>query len=306
MESQLIQNYRRMTTVCFSCLSRDRIFANLCLNCEFNASAATRNMLEFCDQLFIEPQTIQHVLKNIHKTNIKKIAMNMGYKSSISVERSRIVCEIEFSKHSGWFSGSGDNEYLAIVHRAFPLRLRGSAEESRQIKWSERVNASIIPPPFMGELVKPVFDHLIRFPLSDMTDLEQMRNNVLGLPPSDVVMLIRQPILSQPLRLHNNNNTKEKFNSQLIWKGIEIQTELCDAATLSVEDTCPICCDTLDPNTFATTNCGHVLCGECIPSFISNCGDKCCMCRGKVNSFQFSSNSQLIRFMNTKIQVLSK
>ena len=96
-------------------------------------------------------------------------------------------------------------------------------------------------------------------------------------------------------------------NKVKTWKSISIITDVLEKTENAVDEaeTCPICCDEVIHSKKTRTNCGHIVCSDCVSDMITLCGSKCIMCRAVITSVEFGSIAEIVKCQNTKIQILS-
>jgi hypothetical protein len=97
------------------------------------------------------------------------------------------------------------------------------------------------------------------------------------------------------------------INNVKTWKSISIITDVLEKSENGDDeyDTCPICRDEVIHTKKTKTNCGHIVCSDCVSDMITKCGSKCIMCRAVVTSLKFGSIMETMKCLETKIQILS-
>ena len=97
------------------------------------------------------------------------------------------------------------------------------------------------------------------------------------------------------------------INNVKTWKSISIITDVLEKSENGddEDDTCPICCDEVIHTKKTKTNCGHIVCSDCVSDMITKCGSKCIMCRAVITSLKFGSIQETMKCLENKIQVIS-
>ena len=199
---------------CFSCLQVRPAYlrsVNIC-RCAFNTSRASINILNLCRTRQITPENCHSIFTNsITNENLRKMAVNMGYKKQLPYKYCSYVCAAEFGKHSGWFNGAVGAAIHKQLVEQFAIYLGNgtgtfdrkiSADiiqlnilQSRRIdEWTQKVVApNIIRPALVDDMVAGMFRVSMNLPTSGMIDMDRIlgRNNAILQPT--VVVDVYQP-----------------------------------------------------------------------------------------------------------------
>jgi hypothetical protein len=202
---------------CFNCLEIRYVHVNVC-RCTFNPSVASRNILRLCSQNVrrITPVNSHTIFTNcISNENLRKLAVNMGYKKNIPFKYCSYVCAIQFGKYSGWFQGPDGIEVHRQLVQNFITALvdpwstiiedrkiladitSTNILQSRRIeKWRTEVDPDILRPPLIDAMVASMFQVSIRAPDYSAGIIDIDRNTT-------IVEAVFQPAISsqQPRRL---------------------------------------------------------------------------------------------------------
>ena len=122
----------------------------------------------------------------------------------------------------------------------------------------------------------------------------------------------QQPINNQHINLHRpvlqiqpSRELLEITYKRRLWRVIQIHNQTIPENELLKEpEPCPICFENIELNKCVLTNCRHKMCCDCVEYVMVKCGNKCVICRAKVNNLQFESMEQIIRYQEIKIKAL--
>ena len=207
---------------CFNCLEirTDHlryVHVNVC-RCTFNPSVASRKIFRLCSQNVrrITPVNSHTIFTRcISNENLRKLAVNMGYKKNLPFKYCSYVCAIQFGKYSGWFQGPDgiavhrqlvQNFITALVdpwstiiedRKILADITSTNILQSRRIeKWTTEVDPDILRPPLIDEMAASMFQVSIRAPDYSAGIIDINRNTT-------IVEAIFQPAISsqQPRRL---------------------------------------------------------------------------------------------------------
>jgi hypothetical protein len=327
------QIYLANFSMCFSC---DKLQSPTprC-ECGFNVDIVCEKLMRLC--MHREVQVLSYLIYIIESFTlkyVKKIANKLGYVSSMSLGAAARVCAIEIAMRSQWFE---NNQYILMLDAAM-LEVEGLSDVMREEYTSERMlvwNATIqdtriFTPPLIGSLKREIFRSKLMFALQIQNELANGRSfretsdiQVMLLPDhvTYTTVIRRRYSQSELRRINQVDNMREAVSASLVtlqsdrdiqmennkvinWKNISIINNVLEKSECQ-DITCPICYDDIIHSKKIKTNCGHIVCSDCVSNVITKCGSKCIMCRAKITSLEFGSVEEMVKCQNNKIQILS-